>query len=348
MDKSKVFAASASLLYAFSSAGETLAVKALNYAPNPLYLPAYTALLSNQMWIFMVPVYLLMPGVKETPRHTTLIYALHYTGFGILTFVITILRNISVNAIPGSVFTLLISTSILFNILLSWIVLKKKFNYWHIGAALTCLASALSIGITALFTNQEGTYNFPLGISTGIAGAAAIAAMNVAQEYIQPKWDNLHLRLVEMTLVSSLIASLLVALFGLSTGEVAQWSVALSKATITKEGLILVASVSITLPILKLLVRNSKYSIIQFTSAFFFEFIQATAALLGSMANVFIFDEQWGLGYVAALILLALSFGMYSKAKLLAKSVTKSVTSKSIVIENPIPQTILVVVNVWK
>ena len=339
----------ASLLYAFSSAGETLAVKALNYAPEPLYLPVYTALLSNQMWVFMVPVYLLMSGPKEARRHTTLIYALHYTGFGILTFVITILRNISVNAIPGSVFTLLISTSILFNILLSWIVLKRKFNNWHLGAALTCLASALSIGITALFTNQEeGTYNFPLGIFTGIAGAAAIAVMNVAQEYAQPLWDNLNLRLVEMTLVSSLVASLLVAVYGLLIGEVFEWSTALRRSG---DGLLLLVCVSIILPVLKLLVRNTKYSIINHTSAFFFEFIQAAAALLGSLANVIIFGEPWGLGYVAALLLLALSFGMYSKAKLAAKSTpNKSTETKSISIENPIgsPQTVLVVVNVWK
>jgi drug/metabolite transporter (DMT)-like permease len=337
-----------SLLYAFSSAGETLAVKALNYAPVPLFLPVYTALLSNQMWIFMVPVYLLMSGPKELPRHRTLIYALQYTGFGILTFIITILRNISVNAIPGSVFTLLISTSILFNIILSWIVLKKKFNQWHLGAALTCMASALSIGVAALLTEQEGTYNFPVGMITGIASAAAIAVMNVAQEYAQPLWDNLNLRLVEMTLVSSLVASLLIAVLGLLTGEVFEWSTALNRSG---EGLVLLVCVSIILPILKLLVRNTKYSIINLTSAFFFEFIQASAALLGSLANVIIFGEPWGLGYVAALLLLAISFGMYSKAKQVAKFETKkSVTAKTISIENPIgsPQTVVVVVNVWK
>jgi hypothetical protein len=69
------------------------------------------------------------------------------------------------------------------------------------------------------------------------------------------------------------------------------------------------------------------------------------------LANVVIFGEPWGLGYVAALLLLAISFGMYSKAKLVAKSAQKkSPETKSISIENPIgsPQTVVVVVNVWK
>ena len=36
---------------------------------------------------------------------------------------------------PGSIFSLLISTSILFNIVLSKVVLKKVFTLWHAGAA---------------------------------------------------------------------------------------------------------------------------------------------------------------------------------------------------------------------
>jgi len=45
-------------LYAITSAGEIVAIKSLNYNEVPLLLPAYTALLSNQVWLFMIPVYL--------------------------------------------------------------------------------------------------------------------------------------------------------------------------------------------------------------------------------------------------------------------------------------------------
>ena len=37
-------------LYAITSAGEIVAIKSLNYNEVPLLLPAYTALLSNQVW----------------------------------------------------------------------------------------------------------------------------------------------------------------------------------------------------------------------------------------------------------------------------------------------------------
>jgi drug/metabolite transporter (DMT)-like permease len=57
---------------------------------------------------------------------------------GVLTFVISLLRNISVNLMPGSVFSLLISTSILFNIVLSKLILQKVFTWWHLSAAFFC------------------------------------------------------------------------------------------------------------------------------------------------------------------------------------------------------------------
>ena len=125
------------VVFSASSAGETLAVKALNYAPDSLALPAYTAFMTNQMWLFMIPICLYIRW-----SYTGYDYIHHYVNGGILLFIITILRNISVNVLPGSVFSLLISTSILFNMGISWFWLKKSFNYSHIGAAACCIASA--------------------------------------------------------------------------------------------------------------------------------------------------------------------------------------------------------------
>jgi hypothetical protein len=222
---------------------------------------------------------------------------------------------------PGSVFSLLISTSIVFNILLSWLWLKKQFNRWHIAAACCCVGSALSIGLTALLTNQEFVpgSNFNVGIPTAIGAAFFIAIMSVWQEQVQTQWDDVNLRVVEMTLAASLVASVLVLIFSIITDELKQWPQLLTAATNPPEGRILVICVSIALPVLKLLVRNSKYSVIQMSSAFFFEFVQAVAALAGSVASVLLFDEPWSPGYIAAFILLAASFAFYSWAKVVAK-----------------------------
>jgi drug/metabolite transporter (DMT)-like permease len=309
----EIAAVSYGVLYAISSAGETLAIKGLNYNAS-LILPTYTALLSNQLWLLMLPLYWMQRKERRSLKDT---YWSQYLVMGCLTFAITILRNISVNVMPGSVFSLLISTSILFNIVLSKFILKKVFTYWHLGAAAFCLAAAFSIGIASLFTNQEDVagVDYKLGITTAIAAAFLIAVMSVCQEYIQPTWDNYNVRIVELTIVSSLIASALTVVYGTFTREMTMWSPAITAATGSRDGLVLVVCVSCALPLLKLLVRNTKYATIKKSSAFFFEFAQATGSLVGSVANVLVFQEPWGVGYIVAIILMTISFGLYIQTK---------------------------------
>jgi hypothetical protein len=109
--------------------------------------------------------------------------------------------------------------------------------------------------------------------------------------------------------------------FATFTLEVQAWSPSINATANTS--LVLVVGCSVALPILKLLVRNTKYTIIQLSNAFFFEFIQATAALIGSFANILLFNEPWGPGYIVAFILLAASFGLYARAKYVADNEIK-------------------------
>jgi drug/metabolite transporter (DMT)-like permease len=313
-------------IYILSSAGETLAVKALNYAAVPLILPTYTAFLSNQMWFLMIPLYFNLKQTNTSIKHTLTHYGPQYLGMGILTFAITLLRNISVNSIPGSIFTLLISTSIIFNMLLSYLFLKKSFNMWHLAAALACVSSAISIGITVFITPDETTAqtDFTLGISTALGAAFVIAMMSVWQEYLQTGWDDYKYRVVEMSFVASILASILIVLYSFITQELETWQPAISASA--RSDLILVVCLSVALPVLKLLVRNSKYETIQQSNAFFFEFVQASGSLFGSIASILIFNEPWRTGYLIAFVLLFLSFGFYIKARLESKRKTSEKT----------------------
>jgi ABC-type protease/lipase transport system fused ATPase/permease subunit len=143
--------------------------------------------------------------------------------------------------------------------------------------------------------------------------------MTVWQESIQKSWDDYNVRIVEMSIVASFIAFVITLIYSVFTKELIEWKPAIDASTKTKEGLVLVSSVSILLPILKLIVRSSKYSTIQYSNAFFFEFIQSSAALLTSVSSIIIFGEPWGPVYIAAFFLLAISFGFYAKAKLVEK-----------------------------
>lgn len=304
-----------SIVYMGSSAGETIVIKALNYGTPPLKLPTYTGFMSNQLWVLMLPVYAWMLYWKKS---YTVKYFTEYTVMGLLTFAATILRNISITVMPGSVFGLLINTSIVFNMFLSWFWLRKKFNMWHLFAAITCLSSGLTIGTAALLTDQEAEsgVDYAVGIPTAIAAAFCVAFITVWQEHIQPTLDDLNLRLVEMIIVSSIISTLLIIAYATFSKEIVSWTPSIEAAS---SNLGLVVGCSIALPLLKLFVRNSKYTIIQKSNAFFFEFVQSSAALIGSFANILIFGEPWGPAYIAAILLMATSFAFYVKAKLVAK-----------------------------
>jgi len=323
------------LLYIVSSTSETLAVKALNYADPPLVLPVYTAFLSNQLWLFIAPFYIQMlyerKGVVRPKQKTN--YVNQYITMGVLTFIIALLRNLGVNSIPGSVFSLLISTSILFTIVLSSLWLKNKFTIWHVNAALFCMASAFTVGASELATNKE-----TIGVCSTLGAAFFISFTGVWQESIQPTWDEYSFRLAEINIVASLIASVMLLIFGVITEEIGEWRGDIAATYMKNQALVI--CISMALPILKLLVRNSKYSIINVSSAFFFEFVQSSSSLLGSIANILIFREAWSYGYIAAFGLLAISFALYAKAKMVSSILPIHMT------ENPLQPK--VVVKAWR
>jgi hypothetical protein len=145
-----------------------------------------------------------------------------------------------------------------------------------------------------------------------------------------------------------MIASVLTIVLGtFIVKEIITWSAVLSSISYS---LVLVICVSVALPIIKLVIRSSKYSTIQYSNAFFFEFVQSSAALLGSLANILVFGEPWGNGYIAAIVLMTLSYAVYIKAKNESKKATAIKTVKQqpvIIIDNPI-EIELTTIRGWK
>lgn len=190
-----IFTVLYSSVYIASSGAETLAVKALNHANIPLYLPGYTAFLSNAMWLLMIPVYFSSLSKRKSNEvellklskidQTTQQYALQYFMMGILTFAITLLRNLSLNLLPGSIFSLLISTSIAFNMLLNFFFLKKSFNSWHLLAAVLCVGSAISASSSGFISHQDGGIINEVGVIEALVASFFIAVMSVYQEHLQ-------------------------------------------------------------------------------------------------------------------------------------------------------------------
>lgn len=317
-------------LYVVFSAAETVLVKTLNYKAG-IVLPMFTALLVNLQWIYQIPQLILQrrprtaqeeEAGKVHPSRTKRL--LVYLGTGLLTFAITLGRNIAVNVLSGSFFVLLISTSIVFNIFLSWLCLRRRVNRFHLIAGVLCICAA---GVGGLASREdkgeEGkAINWALGVPSAIAAAFFIASMSVSADRIVSAWPSKDLRITEMTIVASLVAGALLVPLVFLTGEDEKWRSDLPRAfaASVKTRSVLI-TVAVLLPLAKALIRSAKYSTISHTSALFFEFVQASASLFSSLANVLLFPdhEPFSFVFLGSLALLASAFAVYARGRMLEK-----------------------------
>lgn len=386
--------------------GEVCLVKGLNYGAD-VWLAGYSALLLNQLWIFVLPTYVAhriwrfkqkrggkledaasRRSAAPSPLQMWGVYLL----LGVLTFAITYLRNLGANALPGSVFSLLISSSIVFNMGFSRLILKRRFTLLHALAAGCSLAAAAVIGVTGVLQGgpvETQGQMYIVGIPCSLGAAACIALMSVLTDKVRRLMAPLaggqaldwaarrfpppvplpacpaadvdvarqgpegrrddHRCIVGACTQSDPVAAvahlpdrrcmisrdvqvasglIVPAIF--VTGEFEQWRPELSAAAHadTKTRTILVL-LSCLMPVAKAMVRTGKYETIAHSSAFFFEFVQATAALLSSIASVLIFDEPWTWGYGVALGLMVCGFIVYLFAKRRSRSQAAQAAAKA-------------------
>jgi drug/metabolite transporter (DMT)-like permease len=259
-----------------------------------------------------------------------------YLGTGVLTFAITLARNIGANSLPGSIFTLFVSTSIFFNIVLSKVALRRQINRWHVLAAVLCLGAAGVAGVAGGLEFGEASaqgHKWTLGIPATLLAAFFIATMSVTSDKIVSSWPSKDLHITEMTIVGSLIASALLVPVLFGTQEEEAWrqqipaAVSGPDSTAVTRGVLIGCSVG--LPVVKALIRTAKYETISNTSALFFEFVQAGAAILGSIANVLLFPEPWSSTYIVALLLLCASFVVYARGRGLERMKLKALAEEA-------------------
>jgi hypothetical protein len=328
--------------YVLASCSEVLLVKLLNYKAD-VWLPFFAALLVNQVWIFLaVPYAIQLRQLKQSPGFQHLLGPPNtnssitkpqmykaYAAMTVLTIAITCFRNIAANAIPGSVSSLLISTSIAFNMVLCRIVLKRKFNRFHIVAGLCCLSAAMAIAVSVWVEMQDTLnngigHNYFIGVPFALMTAVCIAAMSVWSDAVVSEWPFKEFRITEMTIVASLFATVASIVLAAATGEIRQWSGELQPALQQFGPRVALVLGIVFLPITKATVRTAKYQTIALSSAFFFEFVQASGALLASISSVLVYGESWTYGYIAALVLIATGYLAYIRGRMEDKIIARA------------------------
>ncbi len=320
--------------YIASMTAEVSLIKSLN-TDGRVVLPLLTAVLLNQAWVVLLPTWAHQSRAarerdekharlhgerpEECPR--TRLYAM-YAGLGVVAFLVTTCRSTSTSYLPGSVAAVLLGSSMPWNMVLSAMMLGRTFHPLHHAAAALGLAAVFLMGISQFLTKEEepavrgtaASTTTALGTASGLVGGVAIAFMSVLTAVIQKKAGSRHrtLRVTQMTVVSTLVAAVLLLPLLAATGEWRQWGTQLRASPLSRSALVALA---FSLPINKAIVRGSKCACVSFSSPFLFEFVQAAGGLVTSLAQVFLFHEEWTVELIVAMTLLAAGSACYLGAQ---------------------------------
>jgi len=196
-------------------------------------------------------------------------------------------------------------------------VLRERFNRWHVAAGACCVAAAVTVGVPRLLNRGSGSRgaDYAVGVPAALGAAACVALMSVLTDRLSrsvPPGDK-ALRIAEQTITSSLIASALLVPVLFGTGEWRLWEPELTAAWAAAPAVLLAAVIA--MPVTKAAVRTAKYETVGRGGSYFFEFVQASAAILSSVANVVLFGEAWTWTYVGALVLLGAGFALFMAAR---------------------------------
>ena len=97
-----------------------------------MFLIFFTAILLNSYWIIQLPVlylYIRKLAAGKVPMPITHSQMRSYLAIGLIGTLDTAGRAFSLNALPGSLFVIFASSDLLFNSLLSWYFLGKRFTW---------------------------------------------------------------------------------------------------------------------------------------------------------------------------------------------------------------------------
>lgn len=254
-----------------------------------------------------------------------------YALFTAVTFGITLLRNVGANALPGGVFSVLVSTSIAFNLGLSRLVLGRRLTRWHGAAAALCLAAAATLGLSAGGGGDHGggdsardrQHHYGVGVPATLGAAACIALSSVLNDHVTRglgPGDDAQFRITEMTLVASVGASALLLPVLFASGEARSWRPQLGTAWAAGGAARwALLALSLAMPCVKAGSRLGKYHVVARSSALAFEFVQAAGSLVGALANAGLFGERLSPAFLGAVGLLAGAFACYARGRLLLK-----------------------------
>jgi hypothetical protein len=147
MNKGTLTLLVAAIFYCYASGAEVLLVKLMNIKPENggagVLLPLGTALLLNGYWPLQLAMYRVVYGRTANPRPLTWKHIRGYAIIGMFAGVVSGLRCVGINYMPGSVYVIISTADLPLNTMLSRLILKKEFTKLQYVAVLCAMSGIL-------------------------------------------------------------------------------------------------------------------------------------------------------------------------------------------------------------
>ena len=120
-----------------------IVLKFVNYRYNFVY-PMFMAMVSESTWIVSFPLMFALARRYNVPlriptKQQFIIYTIIGFGFALS----KTLTSYSETILPGSIFSIISSSDIVFNLWFSRLILKRKITRWHLAAIVLLIAGVL-------------------------------------------------------------------------------------------------------------------------------------------------------------------------------------------------------------
>jgi len=315
-----VIVAVLSIGFLLSATGEVLVVKEMNYGFG-VSLPVFNTIIMNLYLPIQVAIYIWVrrrEKMKGTDRPITRPYFYRQSVLAIISVALNLFRYFALDTIPASVYVMVGTSDIFFNILLSKFVLRKSFTIYHYASALLAMTAIVIIGVGAQGGTSCGTSScltvWAPGILFTLLGAFLAAVTSVGSEYLFKKdgkggEDSNFQMVCEIGIFYAAYGLLLSPIPLVASNEQVHWDSRVGH--VSRSGLF--ALLCFALLFCKLGFRNFKFAVISYNSAFYFAILNSLKTLLTILFAVFILGEPFttelGIGF--PIVTLALGFYLY-------------------------------------
>ena len=328
-------------LYCLASASEVLLVKGLNQ--QTVEFPVLTSALLNGYWPLQLAMYFLLLCRADDPRYLTWPILRGYLVVGFIATGVSLLRCYGLNGLPGSTYVVISCSDIIFNTLLSRLLLKKKFSVYHYAAVGITVFGILLLALSAdsphpaaaaaASAPREALPAPPPAVGRGAAIAAALASAllsainSVLGEFLLSKDKaNPLLAVSEVSFFNAFVPSLCLPFAMFQTGEVWLYHDKYSElaahddwaggAANGSDVVGIVAWLALGLALSKMIDRICKFYIISLSGAFFFAILDTFRRMATGLIAVYAFGEAFDISKLLALALTCVAIGVYSLGNL--------------------------------